>query len=480
MIRVTTILHRFINRRCRRCVLEPIPTKGLSLVEVDCATRSIIRESQRIHFSDLLRELSSGDRVSSKPLARLAPFVDDVGIIRVGGRLRHSTLSYKCKHPMLIAKRSHLALLICRRWHRLTCHSGPRVMISLILRQYWIIAIRSVVHEVVTKCSVCVRLAAKPPQPLMADLPAARVQQVRPFARVGVDYAGPLQMRELKLRKSRSYKVYIAVFVCFSIKAVHLEVVSDLSTDAFLAAFDRFVGHRGLPSDVYSDCGTNFIGADKQLQALINSPQGQLAIDTNSRPHCKWHFNPPSAPHFGGLWEAAVRSTKRLLVRTMSTHVFTYEEFSTVLIRIEAVLNSRPLTPASTDPHDLECLTPGHFLIGQPLLAVPPRSNPDATRNLTNRWKLLDQCHQAFWKRWSSEYLTTLQQRTKWTDRVPNLKVNDMVVVVDNQAPPLFWRLGRIIELVPGSDGTVRVASVLTQQGRITRPVVKLVVLPTD
>ncbi|XP_060879146.1 uncharacterized protein LOC132951345 [Metopolophium dirhodum] len=438
MIRVTTIMHRFINR-CRRCDLEPPPTKCLSLVEVDCATRSIIRESQRIYFSDLLRELSNGTRVSSKPLARLTPFVDDVGIIRVGGRLRHSNLSYECKHPMLIAKRSHLALLICRRWHRLTCHSGPRVMISLILRQYWIIAIRSVVHEVVTKCSVCVRLAAKPPQPLMADLPAARVQQ-----------------------------------------AVHLEVVSDLSTDAFLAAFDRFVGRHGLPSEVYSDCGTNFVGADKQLQALINSPQGQLAITTNSRPHCKWLFNPPSAPHFGVLWEAVVRSTKRLLVRTMSTHVFTYEEFSTVLIRIEAVLNSRPLTPASTDSHDLECLIPGHFLIGQPLLAVPPRSNPDATRNLTNRWKLLDQCHQAFWKRWSAEYLTTLQERVKWTDRVPNIKVNDMVVVVDNQAPPLLWRLGCIIELLPGPDGTVRVASVLTHQGRITRPVVKLVVLPTD
>ncbi|CAI6358506.1 unnamed protein product [Macrosiphum euphorbiae] len=180
MIRVTTIMHRFINR-CRRCVLEPHPTKCLSLVEVDCATRSIIRESQRIYLSDLLRELSTGTRVSSKPLARLAPFVDDVGIIRVGGRLRHSTLSYECKYPILIAKHPHLALLICRRWHRLTCHSGPRVMISLILRQYWIIAIRSVVHEVVTKCYACVRLAAKPPQPLMADLPAARVQQVRPF-----------------------------------------------------------------------------------------------------------------------------------------------------------------------------------------------------------------------------------------------------------------------------------------------------------
>lgn len=479
MIRVTAFMRRFILR-CRRREPEPLPTLCMSITEFNCAISSIIRESQRIYFSILLHELSTGTRVSSKPLARLAPFVDDVGIIRVGGRLRHSTLSYDRKHPILVAKRSHLALLICRRWHRITCHSGPRVMISLILRQYWIVAIRSVVHTVLTNCSVCVRLTAKPSQPMMADLPAARVQQLRPFARVGVDYAGPLQMRELRLRKSRSYKVYIAVFVCFSVKAVHLEVVSELSTEAFLAAFDRFVGRRGLPSEIHSDCGTNFVGADKQLQALINSPEGQLAITTNSSPNCKWHFNPPSAPHFGGLWEAAVRSTKRLLVRTMSTHVFTYEEFTTVLIRIEAVLNSRPLTPASTDPHDLDCLTPGHFLIGQPLLAVPPRSNPDATRNLTNRWKLLDQCHQAFWKRWSSEYLTTLQERVKWTDRVPNLKINDLVVVVDNQAPPLLWRLGRIVELLPGSDGTVRVAKVLTTQGLITRPIVKLVVLPVD
>lgn len=286
-------------------------------------------------------------------------------------------------------------------------------------------------------------------------------------------------MRELKLRKSRNYKVYVAVFICLSVKAVHLELVSDLSTDAFIAAFDRFVARRGLPSDVYSDCGTNFIGANRLLQALIQSPEGQVAV-ANSRTNCAWHFNPPSAPHFGGLWEAAVRSTKRLFIRVIGNHIFTYEEFTTVLARVEAVLNSRPLTPASSDPHDLECLTPGHFLIGQPLLAVPPRSTPDAIRNLTNRWKLLDQCHQAFWKRWTSEYLTTLQERFKWTASVPSLHVGDMVVVVDNQGPPLSWRLGRVTELIPGPDGITRVVRVLTTQGLITRPVVKLVRLPTN
>lgn len=475
---MTAHVIRFISL-CRNGKSTSRPPAFLSKSELDHATQVLVLESQRIHLANLRRELSNNVRVSSKPLSRLCPFIDADAVIRVGGRLRHSSLTYDCKHPVLLAKRSYFARLLCEKWHKVTGHSGPRVVAALISRKYWVVSVRSVLHEVLSRCVVCVRLTAKPVQPFMADLPAARVQQCRPFARVGIDYAGPLTMRELRLRKSRTYKIYIAVFVCFSVKAVHLEVVSDLTTDAFLAAFDRFVARRGLPSDIYSDNGTNFVGADKKLQALINSPEGQVSI-ANSRSNCVWHFNPPSAPHFGGLWEAAVRSTKRLLVRIIGTHVFTFEEFSTILSRIEAILNSRPLTPASNDPHDLDCLTPGHFLIGQPLLTVPPRSTPDNVRNVRDRWKLVDQCHQAFWRRWSNEYLTTLQQRSKWSGSVPNLKINDMVVVIDNQCPPLSWRLDRITEVLPGADSTVRVARVLTSTGQITRPAVKLVLLPVD
>ncbi|XP_025405518.1 uncharacterized protein LOC112679814 [Sipha flava] len=154
------------------------------------------------------------------------------------------------------------------------------------------------------------------------------------------------------------------------------------------------------------------------------------------------------------------------------------EEFSTVLCRIEAVLNSRPLTPASSDPHDLECITPGHFLIDQPLLAVPPRSSGDLERSIANRWKLLDQCHQAFWHRWTTEYLHTLQESTKWTDNRPNVRVNDMVLLRDLLVPPLEWRFSRMTDLVPGPDGVVRVIQILTSRGLVTRPVVK--VLPTQ
>lgn len=132
-------------------------------------------------------------------------------------------------------------------------------------------------------------------------------------------------------------------------------------------------------------------------------------------------------------------SAKRLMLRIMGNHTFTYEEFSTILCRVEAVLNSRPIIPASTDPHDFECLTPGHFLICQPLLALPPRVPETPERTLTDRWKLLDHCHQNFWRRWSTEYLHTLQERGKWSHEQPNIAVGQMVAIGDNQSPPLDW-----------------------------------------
>ncbi|XP_016661601.2 uncharacterized protein LOC107884315 [Acyrthosiphon pisum] len=327
LIRVVARVRRFINI-CRRRPVEK--SNALTRAELDGATRAVIAASQRVTFPTLVSDLRRLRHLASKPLARLCPFVDSEGIIRVGGRLRHSELPYDGRHPILLAKGSYLALLVCRHWHKITGHSGPRVMTSLIHRQYWIVSLRAVIHSVVSQCTRCVRLRASVPTPVMADLPESRVLQCRPFSCVGVDYAGPIPMRDNKLRKSRTYKAYIAVFVCMSVKAVHLELVSDLSTPAFLAGFDRFVARRGLPTTVYSDCGTNFVGADRQLRQLINSAAAQSII-TSGRPYCDWKFNPPSAPHFGGLWEAAVRLAKRLLVRIMGAHVFTYEEFTTVV-----------------------------------------------------------------------------------------------------------------------------------------------------
>lgn len=471
MIRVTAFLRRFIGR-CRK---QSYIHRFLTSSELQEALLVIVRSSQKHSFGEWFSNTVEGKRLP-RHLAGLQPMIDHRGVICVGGRLQNSDLPHEQKHPILLSKTSHLSKLLVRHWHLATCHAGPRLIASLVMRKFWIVSIRVVIRNVRSKCNVCVRLAAQNPQPLMAELPGSRVQSCRPFSRVGIDFAGPLSMRECMLRKARQYKVYIAIFVCMTIKAVHIEVVSSLSTEAFLAAFDRFVARRGLPQDIFSDCGTNFVGAANCLRRLINQEEHRQVITSHSA--CSWHFNPPGAPHFGGLWEAAIRSVKTLLVRTLGSHNPTLEELSTVLCRIEAALNSRPLTPMSSSSQDLDYLTPGHFLIGQPLLAVPETPVSEETR-LISRWKLLNQCCQAFWRRWSSEYLSSLQNRTKWSKTQPNIKVGDMVIVKNNSTPPLTWLLGRVITVFPGKDGIVRVARVLTKQGEVIRPVVKLVLLPT-
>lgn len=184
-------------------------------------------------------------------------------------------------------------------------------------------------------------------QQLMGDLPAARVNaSVRTFAAVGVDYAGPIELKASRFRGTTTYKGYIAVFVCLAVKAIHLEAVTGLSTDHFMSALYRFMGRRGMPHDIFSDNGTNFVGADKCLQT--NADQFKQSIEENVIPALagigtQWHFIPPSSPNFGGLWEANVKAVKQHLYRTFNGTPLTYEDLSTALIRIESALNSRPL-----------------------------------------------------------------------------------------------------------------------------------------
>ncbi|XP_075167712.1 uncharacterized protein LOC142239836 [Haematobia irritans] len=211
----------------------------------------------------------------------------------------------------------------------------------------------------------------------MGNLPKDRVSGSRPFQVVGVDFAGPIATY-LRIRGKTPYKSYIAVFVCFTTKAVHLEAVSDLSSDAFIAALKRFIGRRGLPSKIYCDNATNFIGDESKLKEFHLEETKSKIESFSASKHIEFVFIPPRAPHFGGLWEAAVKSAKGHLFRTLPNARLTFEELSTALVEIEAIMNSRPISPASTDPNELQALTPGHFLIGCPLLSLPERTNFDS------------------------------------------------------------------------------------------------------
>ncbi|XP_037952603.1 uncharacterized protein LOC119683069 [Teleopsis dalmanni] len=310
----------------------------------------------------------------------------------------------------------------------------------------------------------------------MGNLPKDRVSPTRPFFNSGVDFLGPVWIH-YKIRGKKPCKAYIAVFCCFSTKAVHLEIVSDLTTNAFIYALQRFISRRGRCKNIYCDNATNFVGACKQLDELKSSIYSLTAQNQVTR-FCTdkgmtFHFIPPRAPHFGGIWEAAVKSAKHHLKRSVNTLHLTYEELETVVVQIEAILNSRPITPQSSDPNDLIALTPGHFLIGEPLTAMPENSSV-SSRSLPSCWKASAQIQQNFWSRWSNEYLNELQYRNKWKTEAENVKQGTMVIIKEDNTPPMEWPLGRIVRTYPGIDGKVRVVDVKTKNGIWKRPIHRL------
>lgn len=313
----------------------------------------------------------------------------------------------------------------------------------------------------------------------MAALPAERCTFSLPFSHTGVDFAGPFELKTSKLRNAKLQKGYPAIFVCFSTRAVHLEVYSELSTEAFLCTFNRFVRRRGFPNKVFSDNGTNFVGASRALTQeytqFLKSAEKSV-VEKYSLHGFSWHFIPPHAPHMGGLWEAAVKSMKTHLRKVASNVKFTFEEFSTLLVRIESILNSRPLSPISEDPTTLVPLTPGHLLRGGALIATPEEYSDNLS--LINRWQRLKALQIHFAKRWKNEYICELQRRYKWKVVQQNLKPDDFVIVKEDNIPPHEWCLGRVVNVFKSKDSHVRAAEIRTQNGILTRPLVKLCILP--
>lgn len=200
----------------------------------------------------------------------------------------------------------------------------------------------------------------------MGDLPPSRVRAAIPFTNTGIDFCGPFCIKERKFRNRSRIKVYVCIFVCMSIKAIHIEVVSDLTSDGFLAALRRFMTRRGLPKHIYSDNGTNFVDANNELRelyVLLNSEENKTRVNKfASEHHITWHFIPPAAPHFGGLWEASVKLFKHHFKRVIGDSLFTFKELNTFTVEVEGILNSRPITAISSDPNDLLVLSPAHIV----------------------------------------------------------------------------------------------------------------------
>ena len=231
----------------------------------------------------------------------------------------------------------------------------------------------------------------------------------------------------------------MCVFVSLSVKAVHLELASDLTTEAFIACLRRFVARRGKPSLIWSDNGKNFVGAKRELKELtefLRSQQNQGIIsDFCSMQGIQWDCIPQHGPHFGGLWEAAVKSFKNHLRRVAWNLRLTFEEMCTVLSQIEACLNSRPLTTLN-EADTIEVLTLGHFIIGRPLESIPDPPESSRSPSLCQRWHLCQSVVHHFWKRWSDEYLINFCRFHKWHHSTQNLSVGDVVLLREDNVVP--------------------------------------------
>lgn len=480
LINVVAYLLRFTHN-CKH--YESRRLGPLTLSELRASLIQCVRLVQQLEFSEDLKKISKNLPPSSR-LRRLKPFLDENNLLRVGGRLSRADISELAAHPFVLPSRSRLTSLIIQHYHRVYTHAGYQTLHNILAQEFWILSPRRTIKGVIRTCLSCYRTRPTHYQPPMADLPAFRVTQIRPFSKTGLDYAGPFLTRPRKVRDKTRFKTYLCVFVCMVTKAVHLEILTDMTRDCFVACLDRFIARRGVPLEMFSDQGTTFIAANKLLKegfkSLFSSDQLPLYSKYFASKGILWHFNPPSAPHFGGIWETAVKSSKSLLYRTIGEQCLNEEQLNTLFIRIEAVLNSRPLTQLSSDPTDLSPLTPGHFLVGTSLITLPRPDKAAVGMSLHSRWKILDQIFSTFWKQWHVSYLHTLQQRVKWQYGVPQIEEGDLVLIKAENYPPLTWPLARVIQVTKDSKGVSRMAKVTTAKGTYDRPLVKLCPLPKD
>lgn len=470
---IVAYLQRFIyNCRNKNNKL----TGYLSLHELQNSLNLITHKAQLEMFPDEYAILKAGKALPNKNrLISLTPFLDTNNIIRVGGRLDNSPYSYDVKHPIIICSKHHFTKILFYHFHRKYLHAPPQLLLGTIKQIYWPLGGTNLSKHVVHKCIRCFRFKTETVQPIMGQLPTSRTDLEYPFLHCSVDYGGPLLIADRKGRGCKLIKSFLAIFICNSTKACHIELVTALSSDAFIAALKRFASRRGLPSSITSDNGTNFVGANNELaQFLLNSDLDGHAVQAG----INFKFVPAYTPHFNGLAEAAVRSTKYHLKRLLQTTHFTYEEMATCLAEIEAILNSRPLTPFSTDPSDYTALTPGHFLIGRSLLAIPQSPVSDTNIIRLERYKRIQLIKQHFWNRFSTEYVSLLQTKVKWQKSIKELKLGSLVLIKDRNLPPLLWSLGRVIQLYPGSDGISRVAELKTGRGTIRRAFNNICPLP--
>jgi hypothetical protein len=443
----------------------------ISVSELRNATTAILEYEQILYFPEELRALKKGKPVKKdSKLVSLNPVINHE-LVRVGGR---QLILREDNYPIILASRSHVTKLIIEYYHKENGHIGTQQVLAKLREKYWILQGPSTVKRVIRRCLICQKQNSPLLSQQMAPLLEEQTTPERPpFTFVGIDYFGPLNVKQ-----GRSIvKRYGVIFTCLTTRAVHFEIAQSLTTDSFLSAFQRFVNRRGTPEKVFSDNGTNLVGGDRELRRSLQE-WNQVNIEKcMTQREIEWKFNPPYSSHRGGAWERLIRSARAILKALTTEQLVNDEQLVTLMTETEKIMNDRPITQVSNDPNDPQALSPSMLLLMRSNSSIPPGVFRKEDQYAKRWWRQVQYMADIFWRRWTREYLPSLQARQKWHRVTRDIREGDLVLVADNITPRGQWPLGRVVKVNVGRDGHVRSCVVRTRGSVSVKPITKLCLL---
>jgi hypothetical protein len=474
----------------------------LNEIDLRKARTAILGIVQGVYYNEEIKSLKKGSQILTGPLRTKNPFLDKDGILRVGTRIQQLEIAYDERNPIVLPEISikhdyenHITYQIITEAHLTNIHGGISSTMADIKQRYFVPGLRKGVSGHIKNCQLCTRVRAKAQTQIMGQLPDERVIRNPAFTHVTLDYAGPINLKT-KARKLRSAshddvdkitfeKAWIMIVACFTSGAYHLELVTDLTADAFLKAFNNYVSTRSLPTIIRSDNASTFHRAsdmiaeafEKYKRSVINGNEKIQQFCTSKG--VTWRFNPSLASAWGGVHERGVRSLRDKLRKSIGIEKLNFSDMHALLKKIEAVLNDRPLLIVRGVQEDGDfILTPSHLIIGRQLGQFPPMCVSPKNLSLHEAYKIRTKIEKHFWEKYHKFHLQEIAHRTKWHKPEKDLKVGDLVLLHEDNVPPLMWRRGLIDQVTPGSDGKVRLLHIKTATGQFERTVGKVVLLP--
>lgn len=469
--------------RLRELLLKIKGTAENAVVQKILTEKFLVKTAQEDYFSAEKARLSKGDCVKKdSPLFKLDTFIDIEGLVRIGGRLSAADLSLDEKHPILLPRKSRVSYLLLDRAHRAVAHQGRSFSLHRIRSEgYWPLGGRITLSTLISKCTTCRKTRGLCCEQKMANLPPDRTEPCPPFTNCGCDCFGPYLVKQGR----KQIKRYGVLFTCLSSRAVHIEVVDDLSTDSFINAYRCLEALRGPVKLLRCDRGTNFVGADNEFKRNVSNFLTQR--------YCVFEFNSPSASHTGGVWERMIRSARNVLagVLARSPTDLTERALHTLFYEVTYLINSRPLSSCDLTDKEVTPISPNLLLTMKTnLVFSPPGEFTSEATYSKKQWKRVQMLAQQFWDRWAKTYLNDLQSRQKWVSPKQNLTEGAIVLVVNEQTARGEWPLGRVVSTKVSDDGLVRSVRVqlgtrcLASNGKRTsklreleRPIQKIVLL---